>query len=161
MSTLSCMYVVLCKQKPSNWPNPLPRQISTYTIGKLQKEEPCGFADLQGPLNCMEGHGQQKVKHSLFTNFTPQTTEKMITKNRLLIQKWIYQRIPFSNSNTVHETAQIFGSFKNCHISFCKINFVQLQLQLQILWNFMYCEICNISSLSFAAVSQCFVKYLF
>jgi hypothetical protein len=86
MSTLSCMYVVLCKQKPSNWPNPLPRQISTYMIGKHQKEEPCGFADLQGPLNCMEGHGQQKVKHSLFTNFTPRTTEKMITKNRRLFR---------------------------------------------------------------------------
>jgi len=45
-SALSCIYVILCKQKPSNWPNSLPRQISDYTIGKLQKEDACGFADL-------------------------------------------------------------------------------------------------------------------
>ena len=77
----------------------------------------------------------------------------------LFRNEFIKQRISFSNYNTVNETTQIFASFKNCHINFCKINL--LQLLLQILWDFMYCEICNISSLSFAFVSQCFMKCLF
>jgi hypothetical protein len=29
----------------SNRPNSLPRRISNYTIGKLKKEDACGFAD--------------------------------------------------------------------------------------------------------------------
>lgn len=77
----------------------------------------------------------------------------------LFRNEFIKQRISFSNYNTFNETTQIFGSFKNCHISFSKINF--LLLLLQILRDFMYCQIRNISSLSFAVVSQCFMKCLF
>jgi len=55
----------------------------------------------------------------------------------LFRNEFIKQRISFSNYNTFNETTQIFGSFKNCHISFSKINF--LLLLLQILRDFMYC----------------------